>query len=167
MNTPPTHDPGQIKLSLHEHNVGFYLPPGASLESANLELPYGALISGTFIGTLKCETGSVILTSEARICGRIEADRVYIEGEIVSVKGGPRTMIIGRWLVAASSNARINADLCSNAFSLHKPKFWGQLMTLDDYVRLERDGVGAGPAANGGPAKPHASTSAPARQRLS
>lgn len=135
MSTPPTQESGQLTLSLHEHDIGFYLPPGASLEGANLELPHGALISGTFIGNIKCEHGSVIITSEARMCGQIEADRVYIEGEIASTKTA-RSKVIGKWLVAASSNARINADLYGNSFALHDPKLWGQVVTLDETVQI-------------------------------
>lgn len=138
MSTPPTQESGQLTLSLHEHNIGFYLPPGSSLDGANLELPHGALISGTFIGSIKCENGSIILTSDARICGDIEADRIYIEGEIASSKSS-RSKVIGKWLVAASSNARINADLYSNAFALHDPKLWGQVVTLDEQVQLHPD----------------------------
>lgn len=138
MSTPPIHDPGQLTLSLREHNIGFSLPAGATLEGALLNLPHGALISGTFVGTLKCEHGSVIIAATARIRGVIEADRIYIEGEVASSKN-IRTKLAGRWLVAASSDARINADLFSNAFALHKPKFWGQVFTMDDYFRQKTE----------------------------
>lgn len=135
--TPPVQPPanGSLTLSIRDHQIGFLLPQGATLDGANLDLPHGAIIAGTFIGNIKCEHGSVVITETARVCGRVEAERVYIEGEIASTREA-RSRVIGRWLVAASSKARINADLCSNAFSLHKPRFWGQLITMDNEPKL-------------------------------
>jgi cytoskeletal protein CcmA (bactofilin family) len=121
-----------LTLSLREHGVGFFVPPGSSLKQAKLEMPHGALISGTFIGDLICQAGSVIITKGGMVCGSIVADRVYIEGDVASSKT-KRSLITGRALVAASSTARINGDLKSSAFAIHKPQLWGQLISIDQH----------------------------------
>ncbi|MDL5034374.1 polymer-forming cytoskeletal protein [Pelomonas sp. APW6] len=142
-----------LTLSLREHGVGFFVPPGATMQSARLVMPYGALISGTFIGDLICEAGSVIITKGGMVCGSIVADRVYIEGDVASSKS-KRSLVTGRALVAASSTARINGDLKSAAFAIHKPQLWGQLISVDE------------PAPKSKPAAEIESAAAKAAQRL-
>lgn len=123
-----------LTLSLREHNIGFVLPDGATLESAKLSLPHGAIISGVFIGDLVCERGSAILTRNAKFCGNIEADRVYIEGEVDSLRT-KRSQVIGRMLIAASRHATIRANLISTAHALHHPKFWGEIISLEHHLQ--------------------------------
>lgn len=133
MTDQPDQRQGQIKLSLQEHNVGMILPAGGRIEG-RMSLPTGALIAGDFIGDILCETGSVIIAAKARFRGTIEADRIYIEGE-VSSSSERRSMLIGRQLIAGSSFARINADLYAKTFALHKAKVWGCLHALEDLNR--------------------------------
>jgi len=135
MNEPTPADPrpqSQISLSLREHNIGYILPHGAKADG-RLLLPCGALIHGDFIGDIFCESGSVIIKEGARFRGMVEADIIYVEGEVSSIAGvGNRSTLIGRQMVAASSVARINADIFSQSFALHKAKVWGTLRTLEE-----------------------------------
>ena len=94
-------------------------------------LQHGALICGEFIGDILCEKGSVIIAKGARMRGRIEADRIYIEGEVGSGKT-TRSILIGRQLIAGGSTAKIDADLYSRLFAIHKAKIWGQLQTMEE-----------------------------------
>lgn len=120
-----------LSLSIREHDVGFFLPPRAVLNNSRLELPHGALLCGSFDGDLICEAGSVIITKDCRFCGSIEADRIYIEGDVASVRER-RSLLIGRVLVAAGATARINADLKSRNFAVHKAKIWGRLLSWEE-----------------------------------
>lgn len=137
----PENSADTLELSLVEHGIGFVLPPGSTLTSAKLELPHGAIISGTFRGDIVCEGGSVIIPRDGVVVGSITADCVYIEGSIGSrgtASDGGRSVITGRLLIAASSNARINADLQSRAFAMHQPQLWGRFLTIvDGPARLE------------------------------
>jgi hypothetical protein len=130
-----------LELSLVEHGIGFVLPPGSTLSSAKLDLPHGAIISGTFRGDITCESGSVIIPRGGVVVGSITADCVYIEGSIGSrgtASDGGRSVVTGRLLIAASSHARINADLQSRAFAMHQPQLWGRFLTIvDGPARLE------------------------------
>ena len=120
-----------LVLSLHEHHIGFFVPPETTMDVAHLDLKFGALIYGTVIGDIQCSAGSVIVLAGGRVCGNITADRVYVEGDIASPKGG-RSQIHARLLLAASSAARINADVKSRAFAIHKAKIWGQIEQIED-----------------------------------
>ena len=121
---------GQITLNLLEHQIG-YLLPQHSRQEGRMVLQHGALICGEFVGDVLCEKGSVIITRGARLRGRVEADRIYIEGEVSSSTSN-RSILIGRQLVAGGSTAKINADLYSRLFALHKAKIWGQLQTFEE-----------------------------------
>ena len=137
MNGPAVAQPSNSKitdaltLSLRDQDVGFFLPARAVLHNARLELPHGALISGTFVGDLICEGGSVVVTEEGQVCGHIEANKVYIAGKIASTRER-RSLVTGRTMIAAGSTARINADLRSAAFAIHRPKLWGKLISIED-----------------------------------
>lgn len=122
--------PGQITLSLREHEIGFLLPQHSHQEG-RMVLQHGALICGDFIGDVLCERGSVIIAKGARFRGRIEAERVYVEGEISSSKK-TRSIVIGRQLIAGGAAAKINADLYSRLFAIHKAKIWGQLQSFEE-----------------------------------
>jgi hypothetical protein len=125
-------DAGHINLSLREHGIGFFLPPGGKLEG-RMVLPHGALLSGEFVGELLCESGSIIIPAGAKVRGTLEADRIYVEGDVSSLgDSGKRSMLIARLMVAGSSTARINAELYSQVFSLHKSKIWGCLHAIEE-----------------------------------
>ena len=95
-------------------------------------LPHGALICGEFIGDILCERGTVIITKGARIRGRVEADRIYVEGE-VSSGSKTRSILMGRQLIAGGSTAKINADLFSRLFALHKCQgMWGRCQSFEE-----------------------------------
>lgn len=123
---------GEISLSLREHGISFVLPFGARMEG-RLLLPGGALIFGDFIGDIFCESGSVVIKQGGRFRGMVEADRIYVEGEVSSVDDDKRrSTLIARKMIAGSSTSRINANIFSQAFSLHKAKVWGALRTLEE-----------------------------------
>lgn len=144
---------GQITLNLREHKIGCFVPQGGKLEG-KLVLPYGALVCGEFLGDMLCETGSVIIPRGARVHGRIEADRIYVEGEVASDKD-IRSILIGRQLVAGSSTSRINADLYSRLFALHKARVWGHLYSFEESEALRLSSSasnrGAGRGQDAGP----------------
>lgn len=125
-----------LNLNLREHNIGFYLPPGAHLEG-RLRCPTGALIAGTFIGELLVESGSLIITGSAGFRGIAEADRVYVEGRVASAKaakGASRSILIGRRLIAASADSEIDADLFAPTFTTTRAKIWGRMHSLEEVV---------------------------------
>lgn len=122
----------EISLSIREHNICFTVPFGARFEG-RLLLPGGALIYGDVVGDIFCESGSIIIHKGGRFRGMAEADRIYIEGEVSSLEDEKRrSALVGRKMVAGSSNARINADIYSMSFSLHRSKVWGTLKTLEE-----------------------------------
>lgn len=130
-------DPGEIDLSLREHNIGFILPVGARLEG-KLLIPHGVLIYGDFIGDIFCESGSAIVMAGGRFRGMLEADRVYIEGDVSSVTER-RSTLIARQMIAGSATSRISADIFSKSFALHKAKVWGTLRTLEEAQPLRKN----------------------------
>lgn len=122
----------EITLSLKEHNIGFVLPFGSRMEG-RLLLAGGALIFGDFVGDIFCESGSVIIKKGGRFRGIIEADRIYVEGEVSSIDGEKmRSTLIARNMIAGSSSSQINANIFSESFSLHRAKVWGALRTLEE-----------------------------------
>lgn len=141
----PTSPKDQISLTIEEHSIGSIFPPGSKIEG-KMHLPQGVIIGGDFVGEIFCARGSVIIQKGARFAGRIEADRIYIEGDIVSSREGRTSTLVGRQLVAAGSTARVHADLYSSAFAIHKAKLWGQTLPLEDWRSLERDQGMIGPA---------------------
>lgn len=121
----------EISLSLSDHNIGFFLPHGARMEG-QLLLPCGALILGDFIGDIFCESGSIIIKKGGRFQGMMEANLIYVEGEVTSKDENHRSTVIARKMIAGSSTSRINADVFSQTFSLHKAKVWGKLRSIEE-----------------------------------
>ncbi|MDF2461875.1 MAG: hypothetical protein K0Q43_110 [Ramlibacter sp.] len=70
-----------VALDLREHQIGYVVPPN-SLVRGEVLLSSGALIIGSFCGRLVCSHGSVIIKKGATFEGEIEADQVWIDGEI-------------------------------------------------------------------------------------
>ena len=124
-----------ISLSLRDHHIAFTLPFGSKMDG-RLMLPCGALIFGDFSGDIFCESGSVIIKHGARFTGVLEADNIYIEGEVAPLDEENHSILIGRNLVAGFANARISANIFSPAFDLHKAKIWGQLRTLEEAASI-------------------------------
>ena len=138
----------EITLSLRDHGITFTIPFGARMEG-KLLLPGGALIHGDFIGDLYCETGAVLIMPGARFSGQLEADEIYIQGEVLPVAGNKRSILVARTLVAASESSRINADVYSPSFGLHKAKIWGTLNTLEEASEVRKSN-----RANAEPVRP-------------
>lgn len=134
---------GEISLSLREHNISFTLPYGARMEG-RLLLPGGALIYGDFVGDIFCESGSVIVKKGGRFQGMVEADQIYIEGEVSSIDAKRRSTLIARRMVAGSSTSKINADIFSVSFALHKAKVWGALRTLEESAPYRKNNTAIG-----------------------
>lgn len=122
---------GELTLSLQEHEIGFYLPPGSELSGARLNLEHGALIDGRFYGEIKCRKGSLVIREGARVCGTFEADRVYIAGHVVSATG-QRSTVTSRSMLAVGETAAVNADLQAVRWSMHTHRVWGQLLTMEE-----------------------------------
>jgi hypothetical protein len=124
--------PETLNISLHEHGIGFFVPPGMVLHVTTCNVPQGALIEGEFVGDLVSEAGSVVIGAEASVYGSITADRIYIEGTVGS-RRGQRSELMGRAMIAAGAQARINADMRSRAWSLHTgAQIWGSVSTIED-----------------------------------
>jgi len=121
-----------LVLALHEHGIGFFLPPGGVLHASLFTLPHGALIEGEYVGDLTCEAGSLIIGASARVYGSLTADRIYIEGTVGS-RRGHRSVVTGRALIAASAGSRINADMRSRTWSMHAgAQIWGEMATIEE-----------------------------------
>lgn len=82
--TPDDFAEGAITLDLREQNIGFVVPPN-SLVRGEFLLSTGALIVGSFRGRLVCSRGSVIIQRGATFEGEVEADQVWVDGEVRSV----------------------------------------------------------------------------------
>lgn len=128
---------GEISLSLREHNIGFTLPFGARMEG-RLLLPCGALIYGDFVGDIFCESGSVVIKKGGRFRGMMEANMIYVEGEVSSLDERRRSTLIARKMIAGSSSAKINADIYSQTFAMHKAKVWGALHSLEESANARK-----------------------------
>jgi aerobic-type carbon monoxide dehydrogenase small subunit (CoxS/CutS family) len=76
-----------------------------------------------------CRTGSLIVTRTGEFSGQVDADRVYIDGLVTSMKGLV-SKIQGRRLVAISEMAEGGANLISQAFAVHTHKFTARYTTL-------------------------------------
>lgn len=157
---------GEISLSLREHNIVWTLPFGAKMEG-KLLLPGGALIYGDFVGDIFCESGSVIVKKGGRFQGMAEADMIYVEGDISSADQRHRSVLIARKMIAASSTARINGDIFSKTYALHKAKVWGALRTLEEGApyRKSNKAVGIGATTNGSTGSSQAKNTTPALKR--
>lgn len=109
-----------LRLSLKEHNVGFLVPPGATLRlEGKTVLPHGALIAGKLVGNIECREGSVIVLGEH--VGNICANRVYVEGSVTGAE------IMARDLFGAGRNAKIQADVFAGSFATYNPSIRGTL----------------------------------------
>jgi cytoskeletal protein CcmA (bactofilin family) len=124
--------PEMLNISLHEHAIGFFVPPGMVLHASTCNVSQGVLIEGEFVGDLVSEAGSVVIGAAASVYGSITADRIYIEGTVGS-RRGQRSELMGRAMIAAGAQARVNADMRSRAWSLHTgAQIWGSVSTIED-----------------------------------
>lgn len=125
----------ELRLSLQDHGIEFFLPPNSRLEVVELKLQGGALIYGEFHGKLVCETGSLMLPRGSKFFGEAEADNLYVEGEVGSYRtasGAPKiSKLTGRVMVAVSANASVYADIKSRAFAIHSKRIWGQIEVIE------------------------------------
>lgn len=81
-----------ISLDLRTHQIGYIVPPN-SLVRGELLLSTGALIVGSFCGRLVCSSGAVIIKHGAVFEGEIEADQVWIDGEVRPVSAPTAQML--------------------------------------------------------------------------
>lgn len=109
----------ELSIDLREHGICWVVPEGASISGATVELPGGALILGSFKGSIICKEGSLIVAKQAEFSGHGIADKVYIEGGILPLSDGTNSVLQGKKFLAVSSLAKGRADLLSAAFSIH------------------------------------------------
>lgn len=119
----------ELKLNLVEHGICWVLPRGAVM-GGNIELPGGALIQGRMLGKVYCRSGSLIVERGGELIGHAKADRIYIEGRVVSSPKGEVSSLYGRNLIAISEKAEGSAKLTSQAFAIHTRTFSAQFTTL-------------------------------------
>lgn len=95
-----------VALDLREHQIGYVVPPN-SLVRGELLLSCGALIVGSFCGRLVCSKGSVVIKRGATFEGEIEADQVWIDGEVRSLSSNTVVMLslLGRSTPAGAAPA--------------------------------------------------------------
>ena len=129
--------PGELVLSIRDHDISFVVPAGTRME-ARAALPGGALICGEFTGELLSQHGSIVIAAGATVQGTLEADNIYIEGD-VSSSPTKLSILIARNLIAAGAAARIHANLFANVWNLNRPKLWGQIHTFDEAESLRLD----------------------------
>ena len=82
--TPEEYTDEAVSLDLRTHQIGFIVPPN-SLVRGEFLLSTGALVVGSFCGRLVCSRGAVIIKRGAVFEGEIEADQVWVDGEIRNV----------------------------------------------------------------------------------
>lgn len=132
--------PVKLKLDLEKQNVGHTLGPGCR-GNGSLALNHGALIAGEWVGDLVCAGNSAIIIQQgARVQGRLEAARIYVAGQVLSPDNGPKSLLIGRQLIAASPSAEINADLYAPSIALSRCKTRGHMGTLEDLREIHASG---------------------------
>jgi len=71
----------ELALDLGEHQIGMVVPSN-SLVRGEFLLSAGVVIDGTFCGRLVCSSGSVFIRHSAIFEGEVEADQVWIDGEV-------------------------------------------------------------------------------------
>lgn len=135
----------ELRINLRDHNIGFYLPAGGRLEG-RLALACGALIGGDFVGDIVCSAGSIVIQAGARIRGRLEAERIYVEGEVSSAPG-QRSILVGRTLLAAGARAAIDAEMYATTWELRRAKLWGAVRTLEELPATAMGGRDPAPVA--------------------
>lgn len=127
---------GEISISIREHNIGFILTAQDIFEG-KLLLPCGALIHGQLFGDIFCESGSLVVSKFGYFRGIAEADLIYVEGVVATLKGIKRkSVLIARKMIAGSSNAKINADIFSQTFTIHKSTVKGTMRTFEESGRV-------------------------------
>lgn len=95
-----------IVLDVREHHIQYMVPPH-SLVRGEMLLSGGAVIFGTFCGRLICSKGSVIIKKGAIFEGEIEADQVWVDGEIRALSSGTASLLnlLGASTPAAGKSA--------------------------------------------------------------
>lgn len=133
MTTPSAFDAvAEMKLTLVDHDIACVISPGDSVQG-NLMLSRGALIQGEVVGDISCAKGSVIVTASGVVRGSITADRIYVEGSVGSAfEGQSPPRLVAPEIILVSSTAQVQADLYSNAFSIHSTQLQGQVGAYQD-----------------------------------
>lgn len=122
----------EVTYVLGDHNVAFFLAPGDVVQG-NLTLRRGALIQGEVLGDVISDAGSVIVTAGGVVRGSIEAQRIFIEGAVCSAfEGQSLPRLVAPELISVSSTANVQADLFSNAFSIHATQLSGRMNRYED-----------------------------------
>jgi hypothetical protein len=125
----PGQDGGDLVLDLRDHEICWVLPPGSAL-TGTLDIPGGALVQGTFVGRLRCARGSLVVAADGEFTGEADADRIYVDGTIRSIRKGEPSVLRGQQLVAISEHARGQAELISRAFAIHTRSFAARITTV-------------------------------------
>jgi hypothetical protein len=124
--TPLSAPVGQLQLHLRDHGIIFFWPPGGVLECREMTLPGGALISGEVRGSIRCTSGSVLISKDAKVIGDIEADKIFIEGTVGSTEAH-MSELRGRYMLAVSATASVIANLWSRSYAIHGGSIFGTL----------------------------------------
>lgn len=133
-NYRPAAADGDLSLSLQDHRIGMVIPAGARIVGT-LELPTGVLVRGAVSGSIACNEGSVVVAEGGHVTGNIEADRIYIEGDVGPPfdgvdDGEPPVRCVASELIAVAEGAQVRSNLMAPAFSIHSDAIKGQLETL-------------------------------------
>jgi hypothetical protein len=90
--TDDEHSEHAVSLDLKEHQIGFIVPANSLLRGEFL-LSTGALILGSVCGRLVCSQGSIIVHRGATFEGEMEADQVFVDGEVRNISGSTAQLL--------------------------------------------------------------------------
>lgn len=126
----------QLMLSLVDHHIGLIIPANTTITGSEIRCDHGVAVFGTVIGSIKCLSGSIIVAERARVSGSLSAEKIYIAGTVVSPKttSGPRRLALlhALELIALSSTARVNADLCAQVYEIKSSYFNGRIYSENE-----------------------------------
>jgi|ERR1035437_163406 cytoskeletal protein CcmA (bactofilin family) len=101
----------QITIDMDAEKVRSHIAEGDEFVG-DMNCKTGVRISGTVRGSVKCETGAVVLESTGHVTGSIVGqDKIFIDGKVGNEEGDPGTKITSPGLITLMTNAIVNADI--------------------------------------------------------
>lgn len=124
LNPHPSVDPDDeaasdaLQLPIKEYGLGMVFPPGSIFEGTS-KLPCGAVIYGTFRGTLECQRGAIVIAPGGVFMGRLTAERIIVAGKVGDVKFAAKdsALLIASEELLIGDSANIHAVLRSPHFT--------------------------------------------------
>ncbi|MBS0454614.1 MAG: polymer-forming cytoskeletal protein [Proteobacteria bacterium] len=110
---------GVLQLSIQEYGIGMVFPPRAEFEGTS-KLDCGAVIYGTYRGTLECRRGAVIIAQGGKFFGRLTAERIIVVGKVgdVTIAAKDSALLIASEELTIGAGADIHAVLRAPSFAI-------------------------------------------------